>query len=341
MKTRITELLDIRYPIICAGMSEVATPELASAVSNAGGLGLINLTTLSRDEAISVIAKMRELTDKPFGVNMTQMLPTAKDNIEVAIEAKVPVINTAFGRCDWYRDAVHAYGGKVVSTVNSLDHALAAQKQGADAVILTGYEAAAHSGQIGNIALIPAVTDQLDIPVISAGGIADGRGLIAALTLGAEAVSMGSRFFASHEAGVHANCKQAVIDHNVMDTLLSDKYDGFPVRVINTPNAHRLARRKPNIFKIVFTALRFSKRVKSPMPSIFKGFPFNIPHLLKLAHLGYGMDMMTRTMRQGDLKNGLQTIGQSMGVIHELKAAGDIVEDIMRESEQVVNRLKS
>lgn len=148
MKTRITELLGIRYPVICAGMSGVATPELAAAVSNAGGLGLINLTTLNPDQAHAALAKIRCLTDKPFGINMTQLLPAARTNIAIAIDAEVPVINTSFGKCDWYRDDVHRYGGKIIVTTSTLRHALAAQEQGADAVIVTSYEAAAHAGDI-------------------------------------------------------------------------------------------------------------------------------------------------------------------------------------------------
>lgn len=339
MKTRITELLSIQYPILSAGMSVAATPELAAAVSNAGGLGLINLTTLSSDDARQVLERMRSLTDKPFGVNMTQILPTAEDNIRLAIEAKVPVINTAFGKCDWYKDDVHRYGGKVISTVNNVEHALAAQKQGADAIMLTGYEAAAHSGRVGNIALIPAVRDVVDIPIISAGGIADGRGLVAALALGADAVSMGSRFFVSHEAGAHPASKQAVIDHGVMDTMLSAHYDGFPVRVIDTPLARKLAAHQPCLLTLLIASQRFARRVKAPMATLLKGFPGNIRLLLRLAHLGYGMEYLTKGMEQGDLKNGLQTIGQSMGLVTELKSASDIVADIICEAEQVSSDL--
>ena len=339
MQTRITELLGISCPIFCAGMSVVATPELAAAVSNAGGLGLVNMTTLTPDEARLALARMRQLTDKPFGVNMTQLFPAAKENIAIAIEAQVPVINTAFGKCDWYRDEVHRYGGKVIATTSTLMHALAAEDQGADAVTITSYEAAAHAGEVGAMALIPAVRDALSIPIIAAGGVADGRGLIAALALGADAVSMGSRFMVSRESGAHANSKQAVIDHGVMDTLRSANYDGVPVRAISTPFARKLARHKPLLPKMLWRARQMARISNTPIKPMMKEFPGNIRRLHFLAWLGHGMFYMRRSLEQGDLDTGVQTIGQSQGIINEVLPAGEIVRNIMGEARAVSEKL--
>lgn len=339
MKTRITELLDIQYPIICAGMSGVATPELAAAVSNAGGLGIVNLTTLTPEKARSAISSIRRLTDRPFGIHMTQLLPAAADNIAVAIGEKVPVINTAFGKCDWYRDEVHQYGGKVVATTSTFKHAMAAQNQGADAVILTSYEAAAHAGAIGAMAFIPAASDGLDIPIIAAGGIADGRGLVAALALGADAVSMGTRFLVSHESAAHEMSKRAVIDHGVSDTLVSSNYDGIPVRVISTPFAQALGRRRPPLLKILWRARQMASQSDVPLSAVLKDFPKNTGFVRFLAWIGYGMFYMLRGIEEGDLETGLQPVGQSQGVVHDAKSASEIVRDIMQEAVSVRSNL--
>ena len=339
MKTRITELLGIRVPIICAGMSAVATSRLAAAVSNAGGLGLINLTTLTPDEARSALVEMRQLTDKPFGINMTQLFPAAKENIAIAIEARVPVINTSFGKCDWFRDEVHGYDGKVIVTTSTLKHARAAESQGADAVIITSYEAAAHAGDIGAMALIPSVRDAVSIPIIAAGGVADGRGLIAALALGADAVSMGSRFLVSCESGAHAHSKQAVMDHGVMDTLRSPNYDGLPVRALSTRFARELARRKPRLPRMLWRALQMSRQSNIPLKPLLKEFPGNMRLLPFLAWLGHGMFYMLRGIEQGDLDNGVLPIGQSQGIINEMLPAGEIVAEVMSEASAVTERL--
>jgi NAD(P)H-dependent flavin oxidoreductase YrpB (nitropropane dioxygenase family) len=339
VNTRITELLGIRFPIVCAGMSAVATPRLAAAVSNAGGLGLINLTTLTPDEARAALAEMRQLTDKPFGINMTQLLPAAQDNIAIAIEAQVPIINTSFGKCDWYRDQVHQYGGKVIATTSNLKHALAAQEQGADAIIITSYEAAAHAGEIGAMALIPAVRDALSIPIIVAGGIADGRGLMAAIALGADAVSMGSRFMVTYESGAHAYSKQAVIDHGVMDTLRSKNYDGVPLRAISTPFSRKLARRKPFLPKMLWRASQMSRISNTPVKHLLNDFPVNIRLMHFLAWLGHGMFYMLKAIEQGDINNGIQPIGQSQGVIGEIMAADEVVEKIMEEARAVKEKM--
>lgn len=335
MDTRITQLLGIRFPIICPGMSAVATPRLAAAVSNAGGIGLVNLTTLSPDQARSVLTEIRQLTDRPFGVNMTQLLPAAKDNIAVAIEMQVPVINTSFGKCDWYRDKVHRYGGKVIATTSTLAHALAAEQQGADAVIVTSYEAAAHAGDVGAMALIPAARDALSIPIIAAGGIADGRGLVAALALGADAVSMGSRFMVTHESAAHADSKQAVVDHKVMDTLRSPNFDGVQVRAISTPFSRKLGQRKPFLPIMLWRARQMAHKANIPTEPLLREFPGNLRLLHFLTWLGHGMYYMLRGIEQGDLERGVQPVGQSQGLIDEILHVDEVVANVMSEARSV------
>ncbi len=204
MKTRITELFGIEYPILLSGMSWISVPKMVAAVSNAGGLGILATGPLDAEQTRQAIREIRSLTDKPFGANATLLFPGAAENAKVLLEEKVPVINFALGKGDWIVKAAHEYGGKVIATVVNARHAKRAQDYGADGVIATGHEAAAHGEAVTSFVLIPSLADVLEIPVIAAGGIADGRGLAAALALGAEGVAMGTRFMTTKESPLHA-----------------------------------------------------------------------------------------------------------------------------------------
>ncbi|MBE0558549.1 MAG: nitronate monooxygenase, partial [Proteobacteria bacterium] len=200
MKTRITELFGIEHPIVLSGMSWISVPKMVAAVSNAGGLGILATGPLDKERTREAIREIRSLTDKPFGANATLLFPGAAENARVLLEEQVPVINFSLGKGDWIVKAAHEYGGKVIATVVNERHARRAQDYGSDGVIATGHEAAAHGEAITTFCLIPTLADALAIPVIAAGGIADGRGLAAALALGAEGVAMGSRFMTTRES---------------------------------------------------------------------------------------------------------------------------------------------
>ena len=246
MKTRITELFAIEHPLILPGMSWISTPQLVAAVSNAGGLGILASGPLTADETRNAIREIRQLTDKPFGIGVTLLMPGAKENAEVALDEQVPVINFSLGKGDWLVKRAHEYGGKVIATVVTEKHALSAQAIGADALLVTGHEAAAHGGDVTSLVLVPAIAAKVGIPLIATGGFADGRGLLAALALGAEAIAMGSRFATTQDSPLNETTKQAVVSKTEQDTIYSKNFDGIPARVMKTPRSVKETRRPMN-----------------------------------------------------------------------------------------------
>src|SRR4030067_3670204 len=227
LKTRFTEMLGIKHPIMLAGMNWIAAPKLVAAVCNAGGLGIFASAAYSPEETRKHIREIRKLTNKPFGINQILIGPGAKENIDVAIEEKVPIINYSLGK-PWFIDQVHAYGGKVMGTIAIARHAARGAEVGCGVLVVTGHEAAAHGDVATSMVLIPLVGSQVKIPLIAAGGFYDGRGLAAALILGADAISIGTRYILTQESAVHETVKQLVIEATEQDTLYGDVFDGLP-----------------------------------------------------------------------------------------------------------------
>ena len=201
-----------------AGMGRVALPKLVAAVSNAGGLGVLGCGSGAPELTREYIRQIRALTDKPFGGNAPLALPNGRENVQVMLEERVPVINYSMGKGDWIVKAAHEYGGKVMASIDSVKLAKSAQKHGADAVVATGYEAAGHSGEVTTFVLIPRLREAIDIPIIAAGGIGNGAGIVGALALGASGVWMGTRFLYTKESPMHDNFKQKGVELDVTDT---------------------------------------------------------------------------------------------------------------------------
>jgi enoyl-[acyl-carrier protein] reductase II len=340
MKTRITEMMGIDYPIILSGMSWISVPEMVAAVSNAGGLGILATGPLEKEQTRAAIRQIRKLTDKPFGANASLLFPGAMDNAKVLLEEQVPVINFALGKGDWIVDAAHKYGGKVIATVVSARHARRAQEYGCDAVIATGNEAAAHGEFVTTFCLIPSLVDALSIPVIAAGGIADGRGLAAALSLGAEGVAMGTRFMTTKESPLHQNFKDLSRQKDVTDTLYSKRFDGLWCRVLKTDTAERVRKRGLNLPAAFFNAQDIAKSMHLPFLKLFIGVLLSgYKTAIQFAYLANASKTFQAATVEGDLEKGVLPVGQCTGLLKDEPTVKELMDRMVAEAEAIRTRL--
>ncbi len=335
MKTKITELFKIKYPVILSGMSWISTPELAAAVSEAGGLGILATGVLSVDETKAYIKKMKELTKKPFAANVTLYFPGAEKNAQILIDEKVPVVNYALGKGDKICEAVHAYGGKVVATVTTLKHALAAQRDGADALIVTGHEAAGHGGDVTSLALVPYIADNVDIPVIAAGGFADGRGLSTALLLGAEGIAMGTRFMNTQESPVAEAQKAVTNDLDPFTTVYTDRVDGLKARVMDSKGARRLMNKKMNPFSALLRSRKIAEMLGFPWMKLAVGIVLMGPQKsIQMARMAIGFDAFKDGTMEGDNTKGVLPIGQIAGIIKDTPTVKQVINTIVKDAKK-------
>lgn len=341
MKTRVTEMFGIRYPVFLSGMSWISVPRMVAAVSNAGGLGILATGPLDRDQTRRAISEIRSLTDKPFGANATLLMPGAVENAKVLLEERVPVINFALGKGDWIVREVHGYGGKVIATVVNAHHAKRAQDYGCDAVIATGHEAAAHGGSVTSLVLIPALASLLDIPIIAAGGFADGRGLVAALALGAEGIAMGTRFMTARESPLHDNFKKLSLEKGEEDTLYSSRFDGIPCRVLKTPFAERFMDQRFNPLRALMNSRRIARQLRLPYAKLFFGvLASGWKNALRLAYMANGFEHFRVATEEGDTGRGLLPVGQVTGIIHDEPTVAELIERIMKEAQDTMEKIR-
>ena len=307
MSNKITALFGIKYPLIQAGMIWCSGWELASAVSNAGGLGIIGSGSMYPEILEQHLINCKEATDKPFAVNLPMLYPNIEEHIALIIKYKVPIVFTSAGNPKTYTSYLKEHGIKVVHVVSSLKFALKAQDAGVDAVVAEGFEAGGHNGrdETTTFCLIPSVAREISIPLIAAGGIGTGSGMLAAMNLGADGVQIGSRFVSSIESSAHANFKKVVVDAKEGDTLLTLK-ELTPVRLVK------------NEF---FNQLQEAYEKGASKEEI-------------LALLGRGR--AKKGMFEGDLVEGELEIGQVAGIINEVKPAAEIVEEIISEYKQLL-----
>lgn len=343
MKTRITELLEIEHPIILSGMSWISVPKMVAAVANAGGLGLLATGVLDAEETRAAVREIRSLTDKPFGANVSLLFPGAAQNAAVLLEEKVPVINFSLGKGDWIVQGAHAYGGKVLATVTTLRHAKRAQDYGCDGVIATGNEAAAHGEQVTTLCLVPRLAGALDIPVIAAGGVGDGRGLAAVLALGAEGAAMGTRLMATKESPLHENFKQLSLEKDCFDTLYSKNFDGLWCRVLDTDAAQKAIKRgmtPVGMLQAIPNSRSIAKMLKMPYLKLFVGvLASGWDNSKQLAYMANAFKQIRVATEKGDVEKGVLPVGQVTGLLEDIPSVQEAIERTVRQAEEIIRDL--
>jgi enoyl-[acyl-carrier protein] reductase II len=345
MKTRITELFGIKHPIIMSGMSWISVPKMVAAVSNAGGLGILATGPLDPKQTREAVREIRSLTDKPFGGNASLLFPGAADNALVMLEEKVPVINFALGKGDWIVNMAHEYGGKVVATVTNYRHAKRAEEYGCDAVIATGNEAAAHGEAVTTFCLVPSMSAKLNIPVIAAGGVGDGRGLAAALALGAEGVAMGTRIMTTKESPLHQNYKQLSLEKSVYDTLYSKRFDGLWCRVMDTDGARKAIKAGLNpiqMLKAIPNSRAIARQMNMPYLKLFIGvLGSGWENARQLAFMANAFKLIREATEDGDIGRGVLPVGQVTGLLEDIPTVEELFERVVKEAEEAAARLSS
>ena len=301
MQTEITELLGIQYPIIQGGMAWVAEHHLAAAVSEAGGLGLIGAANAPAEWVREQIRAAKNLTEQPFGVNIMLMSPYADEVAQVVVEEGVKVVTTGAGSPEKYMERWKQSGIRVIPVVASVALAKRMERCGADAVVAEGCESGGHVGESTTMALVPQVVDAVKIPVIAAGGIADGRGIAAAFMLGAKAVQMGTRFIATREAQVHESYKNQVLRAKDIDTRVTGRSTGHPVRALRNEMTKRYLELEQ------------------------EGAPFEELEQLTLGGL-------RRAVVEGDVRMGSMMAGQCAGLVREILPCSELVPQLMQEA---------
>ncbi|MDD2292923.1 MAG: nitronate monooxygenase [Bacteroidales bacterium] len=306
IKSRICELTGIKYPIFQGGMAWVSDASLASAVSNAGGLGIISCINADVETVHNEIIKCKQLTDKPFGVNIMLQSPTAAAVAQIVVDEKVPVVTTGAGMPTPYMEQWLKAGVIVIPVVASTAIAEKMERMGASAVIAEGGESGGHIGEMNTMALVPQVCDAVKIPVIAAGGIADGRGMAAALMLGAEGIQCGTRFLSATECTIHETYKNKIIEANDTATIVTGKSLGHPVRSLKTPFSRK-----------------FADMEKDPSQT-------------DQAIMEFGSGSLRKAVKNGDVKMGSFMAGQSAGMVKKIQPAKEIIEEIIQETETLL-----
>jgi NAD(P)H-dependent flavin oxidoreductase YrpB (nitropropane dioxygenase family) len=343
MKTRITELAGVRYPIVQTGMGWVSGPELTAATAAAGGLGILASGTISLDDMVAAVRAVKERTDAPFGVNLVGSAPDVEQRARALITEGVPVASFAMAPKQSVFGLLKDAGVVVIPSIGARRHAEKMAAWGADAVLVQGGEGGGHTGQVPTSLLLPQVVDAVDIPVIAAGGFFDGRGLVAALAYGAEAVAMGTRFLLTSDSTVPAQVKQAYLDADVNGTVVTDLIDGVPQRVLRTPLVQQLTGRS-GLARSVRSAFELKAEVGSGWREILKqGLAMRKQRELSWRQvlMAANTPMMIRTgMVEGRVDIGSLASGQVTGLIDDLPSCAELIDRIMAEAEKTLERLR-
>ena len=305
IKSRVCEILGIEYPIFQGGMAWVADAELAAAVSNAGGLGLISAINAGTEAVRNEIRKCKTLTDKPFGVNIMLQAPNAAEIAEMIVEEGVKIVTTGAGSPAKYLPMWKENGIKVVPVIACVAHAIKMQAAGVDAIVAEGAESGGHVGELHTMPLIPQIVDAVDIPVIAAGGICDGRGAAAAFMLGAEGVQVGTRFLSATECNVHESYKEKILKATDISTIVTGKTLGHPVRSLKTPFSRTFAKMESD------------------------------PNVTPEEVLAFGGGALRKAVQEGDI-DGSYMAGECAGMVKQIEPAAAIIENIILGAEKVM-----
>jgi len=353
MKTRMTELFGIEHPIMLSGMNWLTTPKLVAAVSNAGGLGVLATQHYDPEGLRNAIREIRDLTNKPFAVNITMGVGTDA-LIPVFIEEKVPAVNYALGRPPEIAalvEQVHAYGGKVIGTIALLKHALRSEQLGVDMLVITGYEAAGHSGNVGALVLVPTITSAIKIPCIGAGGYCDGKGLVASLALGAEGMAMGTRLAATEESSAPDSVRQTWLQATEEDTVIDVAFDGIGCRVYRNKAAEELLKKRMPLADAMSAALFMKRELKLSWiqlirtANMIRRMPIGIGSgqrgLASAMRLAVGSTRFAKATVDGDVENGLLLMGPVAGRIHDIPTVAELIQRTVSEAEQILATLNT
>jgi enoyl-[acyl-carrier protein] reductase II len=304
-----------------------------------GGVGILATGPLNADETRTAIRTIRSKTDKPFGIGATLLMPGAAENAQVAIDEQVPIVNISLGKGDWIAERVHEYNGKILATVTNAKHAQSAIDSGADALLLTGHEAAAHGGDVTSLVLIPCISKRFpDIPIVGAGGFADGRTLSAAIALGADAVAMGSRFATTKESSLAQRMKEIIANPELnggsteSDTLYGKNFDGIPARVLKSDESSRLHRKPASLPVVIYRAFQAAQMMNIPLYKVIPGLITQFDKMYMVAQFGAATESLMKATVDGNYDEGVQFIGQSQGLIQDIPSVDELVQRIMLEA---------
>ena len=342
MKTRITELLGIKYPIIQAGMGWVSYLPLVVAVSNAGGLGILSPTDMTPEELRQNIRKVRELTDnKPFAVNVVPHLPGYRQFTEVIVEEKVPIVSHGLANPFEMLAKTVPHGMIRIPTVGSVKQAIKAEQDGADAVIVSGEEGGGHCSYTGSMVLIPLVADKVKIPIIAAGGFGDGRGLVAALALGADGISMGTRFAVTRESPLPENIKQLCLSADEESAATTTRITGFHCRGIKGEQIKNYKGWQYCPWEVLPSALNVSRGYKTPLRELLSG-ALEIRRTFKTPMTQFicGIAKIRKGLITGDEKRGYIPCGQICGMINDIPTCAELIQRIVTDTEKILEKTR-
>jgi NAD(P)H-dependent flavin oxidoreductase YrpB (nitropropane dioxygenase family) len=345
LRTRLCELLGVRYPIVQTGMGFVSDAVLTSATSAAGGFGILGGVTMDLDELRVAIKETKERTDQPFGVNLRADQPDITDRVDLLGQEGVRVASFAMAPTREIVDRLHDGGVLVVPSIGAKRHAEKVAALGVDAVLVQGGEGGGHTGPVATTLLLPQVVDTVDVPVIAAGGFFDGRGLVAALAYGASGIAMGTRFVLTEEAPVPESVKRFYLSKSVVDTIVSTQVDGVPHRVLRTPFVEDLERggRVRTLSGALRNAFAFRKLSGTPWKQIvWEGLAMRRRHGLTWSQVMMAANtpmLLRRAMVEGDPSAGVMASGQAVGMIEDIPAVQDLLARIVREAEETLERL--